>query len=108
MSLFEKRDNTIVIPLSNADGSYLDANLITDAQYAIFSKCYSCTLFEASLSGGGVAIVLSGADRVLQIDIPASNEISGQVPQELKILKDGKWLGVTLSSNKINFIQTRF
>ena len=108
MSLFEARDNTIVLPLSNQDGSYLDPALITDAEYAIFSKCYSTKVFEASLSGGGITIVSLGADDVLQIDIPYTVNICGQVPNELKILKDGKWLGVTLSSGKINFIQTRF
>lgn len=108
MSLFESRDNTIVLPLSNQDGSYLDPATITDAEYAIFSKCYSQTLFKASLSGGGITIVSLGADDVLQVDIPSTVQICGQVPNELKILKDGKWRGVTLSSGKINFIQTRF
>lgn len=108
MSLFEARDNTIVLPLSNQDGSYLDPALITDAKYAIFSSCYSQTLFEASLSGGSMTIVALGADDVLQVDIPDTVNICGQVPHELKILKDGKWLGVTLSSGKINFIKTRF
>lgn len=108
MSLFEARDNTIALPLSNQDGSYLDPALITDAKYAIFSNCYSHTLFEASLSGGGITIVSLGADDVLQVDIPSTASICGQVPNELKILKDGKWLGVTLSSGKITFIKTRF
>lgn len=108
MSLFEARDNTIVLPLSNHDGSYLDPALITDAKYAIFSSCYSKTLFEASLSGGSIAIVALGADDVLQVDIPDTVSICGQVPNELKILKGGKWLGVTLSFGKLNFIKTRF
>lgn len=108
MSLFQNRDNTIILPLSNPDGSYLDPADITDAVYSIFSKCYTCKLFEASLSGGSITIVQSGADDVLQVDIPMTVDIQGQVPNELKILKDGKWLGVTLSQSKINFIQTRF
>lgn len=108
MSLFESRDNTIVLPLSNQDGSYLDASTVTDAEYAVFSKCYGQILFQVSLSGGGITVVTLGADKVLQIDIPSAVQICGQVPNELKILKDGKWRGVTLSSGKINFIQTRF
>lgn len=108
MSLYESRDNTIVLPLSNQDGSYLDPLTVTDAEYAIFSKCYSHKLFEASLSGGSITVVALGSDNVLQIEIPASVQICGQVPNELKILKDGKWRGVTLSSGKITFIQTRF
>jgi hypothetical protein len=52
--------------------------------------------------------VQSGVDDVLQVEIPDTVDIQGQAPNELKILKDGKWLGVTLSQSKINFIQTRF
>lgn len=108
MSLFERRDNTIVIPLTNPDGSYLGADTITDADYAIFDAQGCRMVFRATLSGGSISVVASGADKVLQIDIPASYCIGGQVPNELKILKDGKWLGVTLSSGKLNFIKTRF
>jgi hypothetical protein len=108
MSLFQKRDNTILLPLSASDGTYIDPAAITDAVYSIFSKCYTCKLFEASLSAGSITIVQSGVDDVLQVEIPGTVDIQGQVPNELKILKDGKWLGVTLSQSKINFIQTRF
>jgi len=108
MSLFQRRDNTILLPLSASDGTYINPAAITDAVYSIFSKCYSYSLFEASLSTGGITIVQSGVDDVLQVEIPDTVDIQGQVPNELKILKDGKWLGVTLSQGKINFIQTRF
>lgn len=108
MSFFEARDNTLVLPLSNQDGSYLDPLDIDDAQYAIFSSCYGSVLFEASLSGGTITIVTLGADRVLQIEIPASVNICGQVPHELKIIDGGKERGSILSSSKISFIKTRF
>lgn len=108
MSLFEARDNTIVLPLSTQDGSYLDPADIDDAEYAIFSNCYSKKLFEASLSAGTITIVTLGEDDVLQIEIPSTVNICGQVPNELKVSVGGKWRGVTLSSGKITFIKTRF
>lgn len=108
MSLFQSRDNTIILPLSTQSGEYLDPADITDAIYSIFSKCHTCKLFEASLSGGTITIVSAGADDVLQVEIPASVDIQGQVPQELAIIQDGKLRGVTLSQSKLNFIQTRF
>lgn len=108
MSLFERRDNTVTFNLTNPDGSYLNPFDISDADYAIFDAQCSRIIFRASLSGGSMQIVSSGADNVLQVDIPSQYCIGGQVPNELKILKDGKWLGVTLSSGKLNFIKTRF
>jgi hypothetical protein len=108
MSLFEARDNTIVLPLSTQSGEYLNPADIDDAEYAIFSSCYSKKLFEASLSGTTMTIVSIGADDALQVEIPSTVNICGQVPNELKVLVDGKWRGVTLSSGKITFIKTRF
>lgn len=108
MSLFERRDNTITFNLTNPDGSYLSPFDISDADYAIFGNQCGGIMFRASLSGGGIQIVSSGADNVLQVDIPSQYCIGGQVPNELKILKGGKWLGATLSSGKLNFIKTRF
>jgi hypothetical protein len=108
MSLFQKLDNTIGIPLKLNDGQYLDPASVEDAVFCIYSKCGKCKLFEASLSAGGITIVTDGINDLFQIEISSSYNIAGQVKSEMKLLLNGKWRGSTLSPSTLGFIPTEF
>lgn len=104
---FQGRVNTIDIALYS-DSSYLDASTLSDAEYKLYD-CYGNAAVTKSISGGGIQVVLVGADNILRVSLTADeSHLCGKVPHDLKVsLAPSNFLGVRLSTPALSFAKTR-
>lgn len=106
---YQNRYQTINLPLSNADGTPLDASTVTAAEYALFD-CQGTKRAEKTIANGGLTVAVLDGVNILTCALTAaeSEHLCGKVSQELKIATTGtEYVGVVMSSPQITFIKTR-
>lgn len=106
---YQYRYQTFNIPVSNEDGTPLDAADLTAAEYAIFD-CQNVKRVDKTIANGGLTVAVLDGVNILTCELTAeeTKHLCGQVQHELKIATTGtKFRGMGLSSPRINFIKTR-
>ena len=106
---YQFRYQTFNIPVSNEDGTPLDAADLTAAEYAIFD-CQGVKRVDKTIANGGLTVAVLGGVNILTCELTAeeTKHLCGQVPQELKVAIVGyEFLGTVLASPKITFQKTR-
>jgi len=104
------RVNVLKFPIFGMTGEYIDASTLAEAEYVIFD-CYGNIALNKSLANGGLYVAATSVgDKILETTLTAEeSRFCGQVRHGLKIaITSGEYLGVTLESSKISFIETRF
>lgn len=106
---YQYRYQTINLPVNNDDGTPLDASTITAAEYAIFD-CQNVKRVDKTIANGGLTVAVLDGVNILTCELTPdeTKHLCGQVQHELKIATTGTdYIGVVLSSPRINFIKTR-
>lgn len=106
---YQFRYQTFNIPVSNEDGTPLDAADLTAAEYAIFD-CQGVKRVDKTIANGGLTVAALDGVNILTCELTAEDtkHLCGQVNHEFKAATTGdEFLGAALASPKINFIKTR-
>ncbi len=106
---YQFRYQTINLPVNDASGNPIDAADLTAAEYAIFD-CDNVKRIDKTIANGGLTVAVLDGVNILTCELTAeeTKHLCGQVSQEFKVATTGdEFLGVVLSSPKINFIKTR-
>lgn len=106
---YQYRYQTINLPVNNEDGTPLDAADLTAAEYAIFD-CNNVKRVDKTIANGGLTVAVLDGVNILTCELTPdeTKHLCGQVQHEMKIATTGTdYLGVVLSSPRINFIKTR-
>jgi hypothetical protein len=106
---YQYRYQVINLPVNDASGNPLDASTLTAAEYAIFD-CNNVKKVDKTIANGGLTVAVLDGVNILTCELTAEDtkHLCGQVSQEFKVATTGEeFLGVVLSSPKINFIKTR-